>query len=520
MKSTFRQLQAIIPLLCLFLFLPTLLNAQSAPSDSAQYWNIRNRLPADDSNTSLLQTADALAKEGLYREALEICEALAPLPTEAIATIPSSKAKKKSNVWRVSLGSDYYHLEDYDDTTMMTPAEYKDYLRLTESPLSIWGRAAYEINCNHPIVHQLSPRLYISNYRSSFELPATFRFFSDHFSIEPAVKAGKWFQEDASDSIVFKPFQRYSSDMGGASFRLAPIAAPKNERWSWRAPFTVDWEHFDKDRSGYESLIEYQFSPAIEYRKTGTTSFAVRCMGEAHYENYYRPESDSLDVLRGMINGESTIRTNHHNLQVKGEWLHDRYFNAFDIYSPYNINRWKATLRYGNKRYDRVQPQLIVQPLVQKEIYRKPDYVLAGSELSVRPTVRVYLFDKLYVEPEGIWEKRWADLNNDYNNYIWWALSSWEGSFRGVLTLSFIELITVDLLFTAAYRWEHIDPLFFDVITDNRNFKLLFDGNVSITRHFSINTMCDYQYRIYTPFIEISRRSHNITGSLTMSFTW
>jgi hypothetical protein len=32
--------------------------------------------------------------------------------------------------------------------------------------------------------------------------------------------------------------------------------------------------------------------------------------------------------------------------------------------------------------------------------------------------------------------------------------------------------------------------------------------------------MCDYQYRIYTPFIEISRRSHNITGSLTMSFTW
>lgn len=507
-----------------FLFLPCLLliilttnsllyAETTASTDSSTYWCLRNQLPNDKTTLSILQTADALAEEGLYKEAAEILSTLIT-PQTTIDTNHVNYNSNETTYWRISLGTDYYHLEDFDSTEMSIE-EYHDHQRLTEFPLSLWGRAKYTITLDRGILRKFTPNTFISNYRSSFELPVMLLLLKNRLSLETTAKAGKWFQADARDSSHVDILQLHPSDMGGFLLRCIPGSSTENSsKWTWSTPIVVDWEHYNKDRTGYESLIEYRLMPTIEYRQKGRSSLSARFIGEAHYENYYRSISDTLDVLRGMIHLESAIRSDWYYLQIKSAWFHDNYLNAS---SPSTVNRWKSTIRYEHKTGEFFSPRLTIQTIHEQEHYdpstTTASFSLPGTKLSINPSLRLTISEALFIEPEGTWEKQWTDLTND--SYLWKALSSWETAIHTVLILTEINASC-----TIAYQWEQIDPSFHHIMEDNRNIHLLFDGSYSITSNFTINLQFDYRYRIYSPYNSDSRLTENITAAANVLINW
>ncbi|MBN1575221.1 MAG: hypothetical protein JW913_01620 [Chitinispirillaceae bacterium] len=488
--------------------------SEETKADSSCYLELRKKLPATGTTAATLETADALAGEGLYEEAVEVLQTLSVQEQHDGGISRNSKTFDDVLDIQISVGADFYQLEDVD-TGVMTVEEFREYQRLTEAPLSIWRRAKYTINSNQGILDRIALQTYLSNYRSFIEIPVQLHLPENRirFNIETNAKAGKWFQPDATSPYILEPFSDsgglYPSDMGGLSLRFLTESSSERKRgWSWSAPVVIDWEHYHHDRTGYESFVEYRITPAVEYRHDGATSFSSRLIGEARYENYYRTISDSLDAFRGLLHLENTVRTDLSLLQVKGMWFHDNYVNAS---SPNVINRWETTFRveYGTRNL--LSPQFTAKFIHERESYDPTTvsvrYTLPGTELMIRPSLRLNLTDAFYLEPEGMWERRWAERRGVH--YIWWAFSSPEATLRGVLSLK-----NLDLSLTAGFRREDIDPGFEH--QDNRNIRFSADGSVSITSHFSFNFFFDYQYRIYTD----SRRTQNITASYNAQFKW
>ncbi len=112
--------------MCSIIFFAITTGAQSenaAASDSLSYWHSREKIQSDSSISAILETADALANSGLYKEALEI---LGTLPSDNNNDIVERSGKKidsrqRDHRWRLSAGTDYYHLEDVDTSEMTGP---------------------------------------------------------------------------------------------------------------------------------------------------------------------------------------------------------------------------------------------------------------------------------------------------------------------------------------------------------------------------------------------------------------
>lgn len=508
-------------LICLF-SLP--IRGEEHAADSVSYHTLRSRLNTKDELNATVLTADALAKEGLFEEAVEILLTVIDTSGPTIDTVQTPTTSGKERHWRLSAGGDYYHLEDVD-TLEMTPDEYDAYQRLMQTPASVWERAKHTIEYEHKILRRIAPEAYVSNYRTSLEIPLQLQLIPENLALEVSTKLGKWFQEDGSSDSTFAMVHGHSSDMGGAAVRLtAENSVGNTGRWSWAAPFAVDWEHYRRNRPGYESFIEYRLSPGVEYRPGGEGGLSTRFTGELRFEDYYhpctdttgshddtfRPVSDTMDALRGMVHLESSLRGGSGMLQLKAVWFSDNYVDAS---SPASVNRWKMIVRGRHALFRSSTFHITAHALYERED-NTPDAssdqpsVLPGTEFLVRPSLSFSPFRLITLEPELEWRRRGAEKTGIY--YLWWAYSSWEPGLRIQFSCS-----VTDLIFIAGFCWEDIASGFESDIPDNRNIHLLFDGQVAISPNISLNLMCDYQYRIYSS----SRITENLTAAGSILFT-
>ncbi|MBN1309516.1 MAG: hypothetical protein JXA18_16470, partial [Chitinispirillaceae bacterium] len=430
----------------IFCFFFSLAASEGIPANSSSYTELRKQLSATGATPAVLETADALAEAGLYQEAIEVLKSFLKTSLPASSVQDTGTVGPIEKKWRIAAGVDYYRLEDLD-TAVMTREEYQEYQRLMQTPLSFWGRGRCTVDFNRRMLKRIEPEVYVSNYRSSVELPARLNIIDNRIGIEASVKGGKWFQEDAADT-QFNPAGSYSSDMGGLSVRIAPEhPSDKRHTWSWTTPVGVDWEHYRHDRTGYESFVQFRFNPALEYRRSGAVSFSVRISGDAQYENYYRPESDTLDVVRGILQIDNTLRADAWRLQPRLEWLADRYVNAA---SPGRVDRWKASLRAEQGSQNLFSPRIAAHALHEREQYYNEHRTRPGTEVCVIPSLRINAAKTFTIEPELSYKRRWAELDGNY--YLWQAFSRIDALLRAGLSLEWL-----DGTFFTGFRGEDVD---------------------------------------------------------------
>ena len=495
-----------------FILAITRLFAEGNGSDSVSYFRLKAKILPSDSLQVVIETADALAGQGLFAEAIDMLIAFAPKKG------PVTAVKKRDNQWRGSTGIDYYHFQDVD-TVAMTPDELHDYQRLTKTPLVAYTRASYEVRRSGGRVEKLTPELSVSSYKTRVEVPVRIVIGNGRFSLEPAVKAEKWFDSAASEREPFAPVKKQPSDMGGASLRLDQSSALfQGARWSVTAPVFLDWEHYRSDRPGYESFVEGRISPSLELRYREKLPLSTRLTAEARYEGYYRKVSDSLSVVRFLAGMENDfISPAGLTMNLSASWLGDRYARR---HIPADIDQWEGLFRCGYTVCHWLEPRMYVRGMHERERYEiadsLPAYALPGTDLTVRPSGRFRLSQVFAMEPELNWRQRWSDMLPEYKvPYLWQAYTSWEPGIRLEFSSSRVEISV-----RTSYRTEDVDSLFERYINDSRSIKASGDASLQLFKALSINVVADYQYRIYKPYGSAGRVTENLSLSGQMTMKW
>lgn len=510
MKGMYRKAHFFIGIL----FMAGLCRSLAAEdSDSIAYVRMKVKLPVCDSLRPLLEAADALAGAGLFTDALDILQKQGPIADDTI-----QQRKRHSDRWRISTGVDYYHLEDID-TAIMTIEELQDYRRLTQTPLSLWARVHFGEKSTLENVERIAADIYMSSYKGRLEMPLKMQFARRQVSLETIGKAEKWFQADASGEMPFDPFHAQPSDMGGFSLRTILASVEDNHaNPAWSFPLSIDGEWYRTDRPGYESHASYRFSPALEYRRCQSSPFLTRITGEARYDDYYRTQSDSLDVTRFFAYLENSFSRSPYLINMSIQWSADRFRKAI---APRNIDRWDASARAEYKALERITPRMSVKGIHEREIYGTSDgsgeFSLRGTELTFRPSIRCVLTEMITLEPEVLWQRRWADLvsADSTDRYLWNVYKAWEPGLR----IAFVH-DRADLSVRASWRAEDIDALFEGFTADSRWIKAGAEGCVSLFSMIMVNLLVDYQYRRYAPYLSAGRVSENIavSGGITANF--
>ncbi|MBN1601772.1 MAG: hypothetical protein JW915_09195 [Chitinispirillaceae bacterium] len=503
----------LVMMLYMVIALVILTNAQTenAASDSLHYWSYRVKIQSDSTISAILETADALANAGLYKEATEI---LGTLPSGNKNVESDSSENKFDNNrhqdrrLRLSAGTDYFHLEDVD-TSEMTPGEYKEYLDLTQTPLSIWLRAEYERSLRNGM--RITPQWYFSGTRTRIEIPSRISILNERLDITASAKAEKWFQGDPSDPITFDFFKAFDSDMGGLSLKLTPMSEQTNPHMLWEIPCRLKWDHFREDRFGYESKIEYALSPLWQMRIGSKQQHTIRLNGDLRYRDYYRDISDSLDVLQVVTEAALLKRSDGGSYSIACVWYNDQYTNKNKLNKIASINRLELTAR-GEKQFGKTVLPRIFFRINQEVEERNPDslhlnkYDCQGIEFLTHPSVRINVHEIFFIEPECIIEKRTSKTET----MLWQPRLALEPGVRIGLTSQKYEATVF-----SGFRWEHTDKSYQFTIEDSRSIKAGLDGTASFFQWLSFNVMLDYQYRIYTPFN--NRMTENLTVAANVS---
>jgi hypothetical protein len=478
-------------------------------SDSASYFQLKEKIPQADSLQIVLETADALAGQGLYAEAMDMLLKLTHKEE------PVKTPEKRHSPWRISTGVDYYHLQDVD-TIAMTPDQLRDYQRLTQTPFTTYVRAAYEICPLFGMFEKATPQVYFSSYKGGGEIPLLMHMGNGRYTLEAALKADKWFQPTAADRDSFNIVKKQDSDRGGASLRFSQ-SAPfiHGKRWSLIAPVSLEWEHYRADRPGYESFAEGRLTPVLEIRYKEGSPLSTRMTGEARYEKYYRKVSDSLSAARFLARMENDFKSSSGlTMNLSAEWQGDRYA---DRHVPADIDRWEASLRSEYLAAKWLEPRMVLRGIHEKERYDRTDsvkaYSLPGIDLIVRPSIRLRMGGALVIEPEFDFRRRFAGLNPDTSTrrLIWEAYESWEPGLR--VECSFPRM---DISGRMSIRTEDVDEQFEQFIKDSRSIKVSGDGSILVIKGLSINFLVDYQFRRY----DDNRKTENFSLSGQATYKW
>jgi hypothetical protein len=487
--------------------------AENNTADSSAYVHQKNKITLDDSLLPLIETADALAGQGLYAEAIEMLLELGPLQTAVVH-------KKQTGQWRLSTGADYYRLEDVD-TAIMTQEKLQEYRRLTETPFSVWARIKYETDTITGFLDKVSPDLYISGYKCRFEIPVLMQTAEKRISMEAALKTEKWFQYDASGQGSFEPFEPQQSDMGGGYFRIALASDHlRNTGLNWTIPFFADLEHFRGERPGYESHADFRITPDLEYRFGKAFPLSTRLTGETRFDDYYKNDSASLSAVRIMARLENFLSCRdgiYANLNAM--WTGDHFINT---HIPADINRWESSFFLKYKIPEFAEPSITIKGVHENEKYGSKDsireYSLSGTEMSVRPSAVFQIFRSGAIEPELTWKRRWArpQTISLSDHFLWKAYTAWEPGVR--ISHSFSSF---DISFRAGYMAENVDKILEQYnIRDSRSIKAGVDGNLSLSEMLSVNLIADYQYCLYEPYGTAAHQSENISISGSFMFKW
>jgi hypothetical protein len=205
-------------------------------------------------------------------------------------------------------------------------------------------------------------------------------------------------------------------------------------------------------------------------------------------------------------------------VNLTAEWQGDRYA---DRHVPADIDRWEGAFHAEYVLCTWLEPRIYLRAIHEQERYRgaesTPEYVLPGSDFTVRPSIRLRVTSSLTAEPELNWRRRFADLYPDSSSrrFIWEAYDAVEPGVR--LECSFPR---VDVSGRASYRFEDIAEDFEEFIGDSRSIKFSGDGSVVVVKELSLNFLIDYQYRMYKPYGNRGRKTENFTLSCQMTYKW
>lgn len=472
--------------------------------DSLNYLLLREKIVSKYLTKEVLLTSDELANAGLYKEAIELLTEFEKKETEKYKPNLSSKniTFTKKTKFRVSSGIDYYHLEDID-TAVMTPEELKEYKRLTETPLSIWQRTSsnFTFLFDSNFITSFSPELYNSQ-RKSFISLNTDLSLPYNIYIKPEITLQKWHYTDSSFEFT-KPLP---SDMIGGILKIGQ-EKKYNEKTKYSIPFTLNIENYRYDSPGYESYVEYRLSPSLDLW-ANNTNLQTRLSVDLQYENYFKTESDTLDVIRSLAGVEGIINIKNCKINIIIRGFRDYYIKSF----LNTIDRIESSIKIENIPKGKVRQGIKLKAIYEKEKYGKNinSLLVKGIEFTTKPYVEFFLFDKRFKNGiDVLLEKRFSDNTIPY---IWESRSAVEPAIVVGWNSYFC-----DISLRTAYRYENIED-FFEVFTpDNRSFK----GNIEISlvpfSFLSINLFTDYQYRLYSNFTPSSRVSENLTLSFNVS---
>lgn len=482
--------------------------------DSLTFVGMRHHVRQNDPTNQALLSAEALFEAKLFSDAVALLQQHATAKTAAAPAV-SKRLPHATIQWRTSTGIDYYHLEDLDTVTM-TAEELRDYRRLTETPHALWLRAKASIRYEHEVVENIDPEVYLSQSKGRVATTARFILPGGRVRIEPSVKGEKWFKHDASNDTSFSLFNKQPSDMGGAALRFNfENATTANKKIRFSIPVSIDWEHYRDDKPSYESFIEYRLLPALEIRAE-KLPFLLRFSGLVEFENYYRPLSDALDVLRLSCRVEGSKRDKKQSTTISAAWMGDRYTKALSLGAT---NRYEGTFRGEQEFLNLLITRLKVRGIYEQETYLKGsmDFSRAtGTELTACPGLDFLFFGKQFrAGPDFLWEQRIGGKTIDRS--VWQGRSAMEPGLRTGWSGN-----SIDASMRAAYRSELFDTAFKEQLTteDNRSLRCEAELSVSPRTFLSIDLFADYQYRLYAPYNEDARVSENITISASITARW
>lgn len=478
------------------LYLATLCTAAASDlsestSDSSHYHELRKQYSREEQNFAIIRTADALAREGFYSEALEVILTSAQEPDMNEGIQSATRG-----LWHLSTGMDYSRLEEIDSAGM-TLEERQEFRRLTRMPLAVWARARRNIELGEKA--EVRPEIYISGYKARLEIPFRRQFVKNKYSVQITPEGEKWFNTSAGSQDI-RPFRADSSDMGGGDLTALCQSTDTDSDITWSLPFTMDWEHYRIDRSGYESFIEYNTTPFFEYRNNGLP-ISASLTGELRFRNYYRTWADSLDLIEGMISVHTSFVKNRFSIQAETDYLKSLFINAQALS---RTDRMNMSARIDLKVNNNISSQLYARGLFLNEEYEK--YNLQGKEMLLRPGVRFFR-GSFFTETELSVQNRWTSETNDC--YIWQPGLTWEPTLRGGVSFN-----TLDLSLFAGYRQEDVEGPFEKFTPDSKSIKTGINGSFSLFSGWMIFGLIDYQYRIYDAK---NRKSENLTVSLSVA---
>ncbi|MGD9200299.1 MAG: hypothetical protein PVI26_01945, partial [Chitinispirillia bacterium] len=459
------------------------------------------------------------AEAGLFTEALSILlENSASADTLTHTAVDSIEPRPFSVHRRISSGIDYYRLEDVD-TGAMTQEVLNDYRRLTETPLSIWLRAKISIRPMLPALDEITPEAYISEKKGRFETAVRFILPGNTVRVEPSLKVEKWFKSgagsDTASDASYAPFSKQDSDMGGGYCRilLAPPSKP-DAKIRFTIPLSVHGEYYRNDRPGYESFIEYGFSPEMEMT-LGTLLSHLRIFGDVKYKDYYRKVSDSPDYIGMSGSFEGMFHRNKTSGILGTVWMGNRYLRTSDHLS---IDRIEISMRGEHSFEAPFQASLLFKGIYERES-RTPDTgtgksVISGSGIMAASGLDCVLQSKRFrFGPELLLERHFSSVAK---NPVWEAKSTVEPEIHAIWSGE-----TIDATLRTAFRSENIDEEFENSSkADNRSFRGGVEVLVAPLSFLTASLILDYQYRVYAPFNTDARISENITLSMNVTLKW
>lgn len=476
-----------------------------------------NRVREFESTLRTHQAGDALA---VLRPLLPSSEEL-PLPDRGKA------------VWRFSSGVDYYHLEDVD-TLAMTPEQRESLRQLTEVPLSVWTSVQWRKTRSAAVVEELVPTLHLSERRTRLSLPLRSRKVGEQLRFMATPKAEKWYDDAAGDDAAGDAgagdagavdsgsghagaarFRRHDSDMVGVELttHLTSRPDPQQQR-VWQLPLDLDWEHYRRNRLGYESFVEFRITPSLALHNQARTRRG-RIWAEARREQYYGSDADTLDVNRFSIRLEAEQRTTAGAVRLGAGWMTDRHL---EVRNPQQVDRWEGSVlvqRQWSARWGSQWNTRYVYERNRLAAIDTPPATTGGRELSLVPVVTFRPREDLSLALEPRWERRWSQSRAaagqtpaQQRYYLWEARSVWE-----VLARFACMRPTVDGTLYAGFRGKSMDAAAATSTADSRALRTGAEVSLSLFGPFTINAIGDYQYRTYAPYGPRARVTENMSFS-------
>jgi hypothetical protein len=456
------------------------LKCNAANSDSLEYINQRTLfLQSSQYDSEADATAELLASSSFFIEALQLLRELMAGKTNYNYN-EKNRYTEEIEKWKMSLGTDFYHLEDVD-TAVMTTEELRDYQRLMRTPQSFWIRAKRKINTNRRFFSSFTPEVYISNNKAKAEISGSGKLSKALLSLNMNVRAEKWYPFISSNG----------SDLISCFLMATPDKIP--------LPISMDVVRYRLQKSGYESYNRYRLSPSLSNKKVLNNVYGS-VEADVSFEDYSSPY-DSMDILISRFFGDLSYLQRPINLTTTFLLHHEFYIKG-------KSRQFVISYEPAIKIEVKISKNIVSSSLLSttNEIEKYSTHSLSGNELSLKQTVNYNITSEVTMSVGCLLEKRWSDYYDSIQpSFIWEAKSAIEP----LLTFN-LRLKKIDCFFTSSYCYEKIEEKFkSSYLDDNKAFRTGSEISIAISKKITVSLYADYQYKSYIN----SRQTENLSVS-------